>query len=262
MYGQSSIFSILLPGPSHLFFLNDENQNREHFFEQKLTYFLLQCWCFALHFKWNSNETELWMFIALIPLVPPGCLLACVCGSVCTRELTWYLANTSQVTLCCLMDFKWSRNNRLWNTSGADRAKKAEEESRRLFRFCSLSLVSIKLHYHDWNIPQILWFSSLTDRLLQAECEVQSGSQMLWLSRKLFLPPKRKCVHSSLQSTALECSHKPKRNKPGLFTTVSSCIQHQQSKCFCAVTKRSFSQNKLCSSAMDLQIPKCPNCCP
>lgn len=181
------------------------------FLEQKVMDFLLRCCCFALHFKWNSNETELWMFITLIPPVPPGCLLACVCGNARTRESTWYRANTSEITLCCLMDCKWSRNNRLWNTIGADRVKKAEEESRRLFRLCCLSLVSIKLHYYNWKVPRILWFSSLTDRLLQAECEVQSsGSQMLWSSRKLFLPPKRKCVHSRLQSTALECSHKTK----------------------------------------------------
>lgn len=157
------------------------------------------------------------MFITLIPLVPPGCLLACVCGNECTRELTWYLENTPQITLCCLMDCKWSRNNRLWNTSGADRVKKAEEESRRLFRFGSVSLISIKLHYYIWKVPQILWFSSLADRLLEAECEEQSsGHQMLWLSRKLLLAPKMKCVHSSLQSTALEYSHKTKLNKPGL----------------------------------------------
>lgn len=140
MYGHSSVFSILLPGPSDLLFLNYESQNRGLFsFEQKLMDFLPWCCCFALHFKWKSNETELWMFITLIPLVSPGCLLACVCGNVCTRELTWFVANTSQITLCCLMDYKWSRNNRLWNTSGADRVKKAEEESRRLFRFCLFS---------------------------------------------------------------------------------------------------------------------------
>lgn len=210
-------------------FLTMRAKIEDFFFEQKLMDFLLRHCCFALHFKWNSNETELWMFITLIPLVPPGCLLACMCGNVCTRELTWYLANTSQITLCCLMDCKWSRNNRLWNTSGADRVKKVKEESRRLFRFCSLSLISIKLHYYIWKVPQILWVSSLTDRLLEAEYEVQSsGNQMLWLSRKLFLPPERKCVHSSLQSTVLECSHKTKLSKPGLFTTVSSCVWHQE----------------------------------
>lgn len=111
-----------------------------------------------------------------------------------------------------IMKYQWDRQN------------EAEEESRRLFRFCSPSLVNcIKLDFYNWKAPQILWFFSLTDRVLQAVCEVQSsGIHMLWLHRKLSLPLKRK--HG--QSTALECSYETKPNKPGLFTTASSCIGH------------------------------------
>ena len=106
-------------------------------------------------------------------------------------------------------------------------------------------------------------FFSLTDRVLQAACEVQnSGIHMLWLCRKLSLPPKRKHGHRSLQSTALECSYETKPNKPGLFTTASSCTGHPIVKMLLCCYQQVFVPKQTLQTTMDMQIPKCPNCYP
>lgn len=94
------------------------------------------------------------------------------------------------------------QKQQIMHISAADRKKKAEEESRRLFRFCSPSLVNcIKLDYYNRKGPQILWFFSLTDRVLQVPREVQSSCiHMLWLPRKPSLPPKRKHGHRACKA--------------------------------------------------------------
>lgn len=180
MYGHSSVFSILLPGPSHLFFLNYESQNREHFF------FSRNSWIFshsavALLFTLNERAMRL-NFECLLPSFLQSLqavyLPACVGMSA---QGSW---------LGLLLRLHRSRCAVLWTASHPETTDyeipvgqiewRKQKRSQEGYSESALSLISIKQHYYIWKAPQILWFSSPTDRLLQAECEVQSsGSQML-----------------------------------------------------------------------------------
>lgn len=91
-----------------------------------------------------------------------------------------------------VMKHQWGRQN--------DNARKRSKKAIRTQLSFSCQLQKIRP-----GRPHILWYLSLSDKVLQTACEVQTSDiHMLWEGRKHSLLLERKCRHRSLQSSALQ----------------------------------------------------------